>query len=1007
MSPHSFSNPVVGTQQEAVDFFKSILDASTEYSIIGKDLHGNIVLWNEGARRIYGYTSEEVVGKVHGAILHTPEDIAAGKPHEILEVAKREGKWEGTLSRLRKNGELFTAHAIVTPRRDAQGQVTGFLLISKDISEEMRLGAEQRRSAGQMAELVKAAMDAIVTIDAEQRIVLFNPAAEQVFGYSSDEVLGQSIERLLPQRFRAAHSEHIHNFEQTGATSRKMGALDAISGLRSNGEEFPIEASISQVEVAGQKLSTVILRDISERKRAEEALRASENRLRTIIETEPECVKVVSREGHLLEMNLAGLAMLEADSLAQVQQTSLLELIAPEHRAAFGELHRRVMAGESGTVQFEVIGLKGSRRWLETHATPLRDGAGQSQSLLGITRDITGRKRAEAALVETQEHLQLALHSAQVGLWDWNIQTSEIYYSPEWKSQLGYKEHEIRNDFSEWERLTHPDDLITTLDTVKRYLAAPWPDYRVEFRMCHKNGSWRWILAQASLFHDAQGQPLRMLGAHIDITERKEAEAALRRQADLLEQSYDAIFVWEVGGTISYWNRGAELLYGFTNEEAIGQTSHQLLQTKHPLTIQQFEDELTHAGSWEGELRHTTKDGRQITIESRHVVVRQEGGHINVMETNRDITSRKEAVESLKAREGQLSLIFENVYDILFVVAVAPDEEFHFASVNRRFLEATGLSANQIVGQRVTDIIPPSAHALVLKNYREAIRTAQPVSWEEVSLYPSGRKCGVVTVAPVFDEQGQCNQLIGTVHDITERQQAAEELAAVARQMRALAQRLEAVQEEQRGNIARELHDDLGQTLSAMKMNLSVLLREATALGAATDTALRGRIEPLQQLVDGSLQSVRRICLELRPRVLDDLGLAAAIEWQVGEFKKHTGIRCRLVSEIEGIKFESQRSVTVFRILQEALSNIARHAGATRVEVRVCQKKEQFILEVRDNGKGIRPEDMVKTTSLGLLGIRERVFLLDGDVVIEGNPGKGTKVRVQIPLQTAKNDGIT
>ncbi|MBI1880234.1 MAG: PAS domain S-box protein, partial [Chloroflexi bacterium] len=131
-----FDNAIVGNAQEAVDFITNILESSTEYSIIGKDLDGKILLWNEGARRLYGYEPEEVVGKLNSSILHTPEDVAAGKPQEILAAAMREGKWEGTLTRLRKNGDRFTARVVITPRRDATGRAVGFLLISKDISEE-------------------------------------------------------------------------------------------------------------------------------------------------------------------------------------------------------------------------------------------------------------------------------------------------------------------------------------------------------------------------------------------------------------------------------------------------------------------------------------------------------------------------------------------------------------------------------------------------------------------------------------------------------------------------------------------------------------------------------------------------------------------------------------------------------------------------------------------------------------------------------------------------------
>src|SRR5882724_3192260 len=137
--PSLFDNSLVGGAQQAVDFITNILESSTEYSIIAKDLRGKILLWNEGARRLYGYEPEEVIGKANSIMLHTPEDVASGRPREIMDVALQDGKWEGTLQRLRKSGDRFTARVAITPRRAAFGKPVGYLLISKDISAEIRL----------------------------------------------------------------------------------------------------------------------------------------------------------------------------------------------------------------------------------------------------------------------------------------------------------------------------------------------------------------------------------------------------------------------------------------------------------------------------------------------------------------------------------------------------------------------------------------------------------------------------------------------------------------------------------------------------------------------------------------------------------------------------------------------------------------------------------------------------------------------------------------------------
>ena len=193
-----FDSAIVGNAQEAVDFITNILESSAEYSIIGQDLDGKILLWNEGARGLYGYEPEEIIGKANSAILYTSEDVQAGKPREILETTLRNGKWEGTLNRVRKNGQHFTARMVITPRHDVTGRANGFLVISKDISEEIRYSTERNRAEEKFRRLLESAPDAIIIVNQAGQIMLVSSQTEKLFGYSREELLGQSIETWCP-----------------------------------------------------------------------------------------------------------------------------------------------------------------------------------------------------------------------------------------------------------------------------------------------------------------------------------------------------------------------------------------------------------------------------------------------------------------------------------------------------------------------------------------------------------------------------------------------------------------------------------------------------------------------------------------------------------------------------------------------------------------------------------------------------------------------------------------
>jgi PAS domain S-box-containing protein len=233
--------------------------------------------------------------------------------------------------------------------------------------------------------------------------------------------------------------------------------------------------------------------------------------------------------------------------------------------------------------------------------------------------------------------------------------------------------------------------------------------------------------------------------------------------------------------------------------------------------------------------------------------------------------------------------------------------------------------------------------------------------------------------------------------EIAERALAEERLRTSLDQLRALAARLQSVREEERTSIAREIHDELGQACTAIKMDLALIGRKATQ----RQTRLRAKADSAIQLVDGMIVTLRRIASDLRPRTLDDLGLTAALEWQAQEFESRTRIPCRVTLPREPLVLDAERSTAIFRIFQESLTNVARHACATRVEARLERKANELIFQVRDNGRGFDPEEAKARKSLGLVGMQERALLLNGELKIEGVPGAGTTMTLRIPVPQA------
>ena len=459
----------------------------------------------------------------------------------------------------------------------------------------------------------------------------------------------------------------------------------------------------------------------------------------------------------------------------------------------------------------------------------------------------------------------------------------------------------------------------------------------------------------------------------------------------MVEHTFDMVSVLDGLGRYVYASPSIEEKLGYRPEDLLGQSAFDALHPDdreavmgefleavvQPGTTRQMEYRVLHR---DGSVRHFEGVGRAIAAPDG-----QPYGVVNA----RDVTARKAAEATLRAQEAALRQqehFLRQVVHRVPVIVFALDAEGRITYGEGRGLAEVDAAPEHLVGRSLFEAYAKYPDILA------AARTALAGTPANVVATVRGRTFDAHLV-PVHDAAGRVARVTGVAVDVTEMKAQQDALERSRAELRALAAHLQDVREEERTRISREVHDVLGQQLTAIRLGVGWLARRLDG-----DAEAEARADDTRGLIDETIQRVRHIAAELRPGVLDDLGLASAVEWYAERFGARAGLPCRVTVEGADEGVPPEAATAVFRIFQEALTNAARHARATAVEAHLAVTPEGLSLRVRDDGVGLAPETLEATRTLGLLGMRERARALGGRVEIESAPGAGTCVSVRVPL---------
>lgn len=488
----------------------------------------------------------------------------------------------------------------------------------------------------------------------------------------------------------------------------------------------------------------------------------------------------------------------------------------------------------------------------------------------------------------------------------------------------------------------------------------------------------------------------RRLPTPLDVAPHSPTDKSQTQLWDIVASSHDAVLTSALDGTILMWNAGAQRLYGYGAAEAVGRPVTMLLSPERAPEWRAVMERIGRAESPDPfDTVCVRKDGAQVDVAlSVSPLADGHGNLVGAAAFVHDITAHKQTVADLRRALAQLTesqalaRLGSWEWDIPTGIMLWSEELYRLHGVNPVLFRNTYENA--------LELVHADDRAFVRDTVARACREGGSYVCEHRVVRPDGLiRWWQSRGTALTDSRGKPVKLFGTVQDITEQKVAGDALASSRAQLRDFAGRLRSASEKERSFIAREIHDELGQALTALKMDVFSL---RNGLPASARERLEPETREMAVLIDAMIDKVRTLAAELRPAVLDNLGLAAAVEWAVQGFARRTGIRCELDLPTEPLEIDADRSIDVFRILQEALANVARHAEASSVDVHLRATMGELVLEVHDNGRGISASEIESVQSFGLLGMRERALLWGGEIGIRAIPQGGTCAVVRIPL---------
>jgi PAS domain S-box-containing protein len=989
---------------------------SSANGIVITERDGTIIWVNPAFTKLTGYQSHEVIGKNPRILKSTLQDKSFyGRMWDTIISGKI---WQGEMINLRKDGKLYFEEQIISPVRNDDGEVSHFVGIKTDVTEKKLAEDTLKESEQKFRAVAETATDAIISVDSLGNITYFNNAAERIFGFRNAELSGKPFKTLIPEKAHKKELDHL-----VRASNRQaIGKAVELVGMKKNGDWFPIEISFSSWMSGGETYVTSIIRDITERKRAEESFRDRDQKLRTIVEHSNELFYIHDTKHQLTYVSPQSEEILGYTPEEMMVKWTTFVTDKPINDEGIRLTELAIKTGKTQRPYLLELRRKdGQTIIVEIEESPIVDENRNVVGISGALRDITEKKKAELALIESEEKFR-SLAERSPNMIFINQDGNIVYANRKSVEILGYSKEELYSPKFSFQKLIAPE----SLRLVKKSFQSHSKGGNIgsyEYTIITKGGKRIEAINSTELI-DYEGRRA-ILGVVTDITERKHSELSLRESEErlkiLFEFAPDAILLADLKGNLINVNKAATDMTGYSRQELVGKnllTLNLLSENQVPKVAKLIARNATNRPTGPDEFAITKMDGCEITIEIRTFPVKIQN-QLLILGIARDITERRNAEDAIRNSEEKFRTLFEESKDTIYISST----DGKFIDVNPAGVELFGYKTKDqlLKVDIVRDLYVNPADRQRFQN--ELVRAGYVQDFEVSLKRKDGEKLAVLlTATPIKDADGRITSYRGFIRDVTEQKKLEQQLLQ--------AQKMEAI-----GTLAGGIAHDFNNILSAILgyTELTIKLMNGNGLAKKNlDQVYRAGLRAkdlIQQILTFSRQAghtaqplkmeliVKEALKLLRASLPATIKIIQNLEKDCGHIMADpTQIHQIVVNLCTNAHDAMRESGGLLHVTLNSVEIGQRQSD----EITQLPPGKYLALTVNDTGTGMS-EDITKRifdpffttkeagtgTGLGLSVVHGIVKKHGGEITVRSEIGKGTTFVVYLPASESKNDPIT